>query len=99
VLDCRLKEATCVAGLGRTREALARFEALLPAFERVHSVRSDQTLNLRRTIGQLLAVTGQAAARPFLSDLLVDMRNVHGDEHPDTQSVRDLLNKLDQLGE
>ncbi|MCW2901209.1 MAG: serine/threonine protein kinase [Streptosporangiaceae bacterium] len=98
VLECRHKEAGCLAGLGRTREALAHLQALLPDFERVYGPTGEQTLDLRHEICRLLAVTGRPdLAWPLAAALLIDIRNTYGDDHPETRSVQDLLDKLDQL--
>jgi hypothetical protein len=99
VLECRHSEAGAMAGLGRTGEALRKLQALQPHYEKEFGTTSSEVLGLREEIGRLLLVNGRydlAWAR--LDELVVDLRRRHGSDHPRTERVQGLLDRLDQIG-
>ena len=98
VLECRFNRALCMAGRGLSRAALHEMTALLPDMNRSLPDREPLVLDLRREIGVLHVIVGDpATGKAVLRALLSDMRVAYGDDHPETQHIRDLLANLDRL--
>lgn len=93
--DCRLKEATCYALIGRTPDALRHLGELL-ADQRVAAGDDDpRTLELRKQIGLLLLGAGRRAeAQQTLTSLLDDLRRLPDTEGPDPSEVAGLLTSV-----
>lgn len=93
--DCRLKEATCYALIGRTPDALRHLGDLL-ADQRTEGGDEDpQTLQLRKQIGLLLLGAGRREeATQTLTSLLADLRRLPGQGRPDPDEIAGLLTSL-----
>lgn len=90
--DCRLKEATCYALIGRTPEALRHLGELLADQRATAGDDDPRTLELRKQIGLLLLGAGRRAeAQQTLTSLLADLRRLPGTEGPDPTEIAGLL--------
>ncbi|MBB6474819.1 serine/threonine-protein kinase [Sphaerisporangium rubeum] len=95
VLHCRRQEATCLALMGRTGEALGMLESLLADELYVFGDEDSRPLELRRQIGLLQLGAGDTdRARATLTDLLGDLSRLYGEGHPEALRVRDNLSRL-----
>ena len=93
--DCRLKEATCYALIGRTRDALRHLGELLVDQRAAAGDDDPRTLELRKQIGLLLLGAGRRAeAQQTLTSLLDDLRRLPGTEGPDPSEVAGLLTSV-----
>ncbi|MEU2659675.1 protein kinase [Streptomyces sp. NPDC007325] len=98
VLACRAGVAACLTMLGRSAEALADFDALLPVQEHVFGATGQEPLDTRFRIAELRAAMGQTRVA---RDLLADLRDRQSAVLPDdderhTRVVR-LLRRLDRV--
>lgn len=93
--DCRLKEATCYALIGRTPDALRHLGDLL-ADQRTEGGDDDpRTLELRKQIGLLLLGAGRREeAQQTLTSLLADLRRLPGQGRPDPDEIAGLLTSV-----
>ncbi|SNR46747.1 Serine/threonine protein kinase [Haloechinothrix alba] len=92
VFRCRLQNATCHALLGDTTTALEAMHELLADERRVFGTHDPRTIELRRQIGLLQLGAGQReAAQGTLRELLDELLEQHGEDHPAVPKVRDLL--------
>ncbi|MFE6103961.1 protein kinase [Streptomyces laurentii] len=98
VLACRAGVAACLSTLGRSAEALADFDALLPVQEHVFGATGREPLDTRFRIAELRAAMGQTQAA---RDLLADLRDrqsavLPGNDERHTRVVG-LLRRLDRV--
>ncbi len=98
VLECRAGVAECLAGLGRTPEALADLERTLPVQEIVFGADSREAFESRFRIAELLARMGRTESA---QEVLVDLRGRQSEvlSNDDGLQVRvaALLGRLDRL--
>ncbi|MEV6632207.1 serine/threonine-protein kinase [Actinoplanes sp. NPDC051470] len=93
--DCRLKEATCYALIGRTPDALRHLGELLADQRAAAGDDDPRTLELRKQIGLLLLGAGRRAeAQQTLTSLLDDLRRLPGTAGPDPSEVAGLLTSV-----
>ncbi|MFB7106664.1 serine/threonine-protein kinase [Streptomyces hydrogenans] len=98
VLACRSGVAACLIMLGRSAEALADFEALLPVQEHVFGATGREPLDTRFRIAELRAAMGQTrVARDLLADLRDRQSAVLSDDDERHTRVVGLLRRLDRV--
>lgn len=96
VVQCRLGEAGCHAGLGDDGLALRLLRGVLADQLAVRPADDPRVLELRRRVGELEAEVGEhAAARRTLADLHDDLSRGAGPDHPSAVRVRDRLEWLE----
>ncbi|MEV4565145.1 serine/threonine-protein kinase [Nonomuraea sp. NPDC049419] len=97
VLDCRRQAADCRAQLGQATTALKEYREVLDLVREKESDTSETAIEVRRSIGALLATEGEIhAARGVLTALRDDLQLLLGPEHPETQEVEEMLKHLDE---
>ncbi|MFF4419087.1 protein kinase [Streptosporangium sp. NPDC001559] len=95
VIDCRRHAADCRAELGHVTSALRQYHEVLSLVRAKESDISQTAIEVRRSIGTLLASEGNvAAAREVLSPLFDDLRVLYGPGHEETQEIADMLRYL-----
>jgi serine/threonine protein kinase len=93
--DCRLKQATCYALIGRTPDALRHLGDLLADQRAAGGEDDPQTLALRKQIGLLLLGAGHRdQARQTLTGLLADLRRLPRPGRPDPDEIAGLLSSV-----
>ncbi|MCD0485992.1 serine/threonine-protein kinase [Streptacidiphilus sp. ASG 303] len=98
LLACRAGAARCLAGLGRSAEALAEFRALLPQQRSALGTGSPDVLGTRREIARLLAGTGDLdGARSELAALRDDQDRLLPPGDPAHREVAALLDRVERL--
>ncbi|MGW4051428.1 protein kinase domain-containing protein [Streptomyces sp. NPDC004779] len=98
VLACRAGVAACLSMLGRSAEALADFDALLPVQEHVFGATGLEPLDTRFRIAELRAAMGQTrVARDLLADLRDRQTAVLPDDDARHTRVVGLLRRLDRV--
>ncbi|GAA3959358.1 serine/threonine protein kinase PkaE [Actinomadura viridis] len=91
VLHCREQTAVCLAQVGHAHEAIRLLEKLLTDVSGREPY-DDLILRVRGHIGRLWLTAGRPAeGRQELSDLLADIRSVHGDDHAQVPGLVQLL--------
>lgn len=94
-LGYRFLAAQCREQAGEISDALAEYQAILPAYAALANHDPGKALSVRDRIGKLLIATGRAReAWPVLLGLLQDQERTLGPQHPDTRAMR---SRLDQL--
>ncbi|WP_063627995.1 serine/threonine-protein kinase [Actinospica robiniae] len=95
-LGYRFLAAQCLEQAGEISDALAEYQAILPAYAALVNHDPGKALSVRDRIGKLLIATGRAReAWPVLLGLLQDQERTLGPQHPETRALR---SRLDQLG-
>ncbi|MEU8122385.1 serine/threonine-protein kinase [Spirillospora sp. NPDC049024] len=95
VLNCREQEAVGQAHLGATDTALTHLEELL----RDLLPDGSAALRVREHIARLKLAAGRTdEGRQELADLLADITDQYGDDHPQAACLRILLDDLSQAG-
>jgi eukaryotic-like serine/threonine-protein kinase len=95
VLNCRRQAADCRAELGHATAALRQYQEVLTLIRDKDGDVSEDALEIRRSIGALLASEGDGqAAWDVLAPLLEDLRLLYGEEHSETQEVARMLGYL-----
>jgi len=98
-VDCACQAARCLAELGRTAQALAEFERLLPILRRSSGDVSEDALEVRRDIGMLLITEGRTTeAKSRLRALVDDLDVLYGPGHEETQELNAILAQIDSTG-
>lgn len=93
--DCRARAADCRARLGQVTEALAELESVLHVVRTVDSDVTDEAVELRETIGELLFAQGKATeAEHVMAALYQDVCVVHGREHEIAVGVAEALARI-----
>lgn len=94
-LSYRFLAAQCREQAGEISDALAEYQAILPAYAQLANHDPAAALAVRDRIGKLLIATGRPReAWPVLLGLLQDQERTLGPHHPDTRALR---SRLDQL--
>jgi tetratricopeptide (TPR) repeat protein len=89
VLHCREQAAVCYAQLGETGEAIRLLGALLVDIADPYD---DMSLRVRERMGRLRLAAGQTVqGRQELLDLLGDIQDAYGDDHPQVAGLLELL--------
>ena len=100
VLDVRVAVAGYVLRSGESKDAMNRYDTLLPAFERVFGIHHPKTMMVR--YGRACAMAGLGKLEECvaeLSNLLEDQSAVLGGGHPDSWLTRvKLVEQLNLLG-
>lgn len=98
VLNCREQEAVSQAHLGATGTALTHLQGLLDDLS-PGSPYDALTLRVRERIARLKLAAGRTdEARKELTELLADLTNLYGDDHPQVAGLRTLIYDLTQAG-
>lgn len=98
LLACRAGTARCLAGLGRTQEALNEFEALLPFQQHVFGPVNPAVLDTRYEIAVLMARGGRLRkARDRVRELTADQRRALPVDDQRLDRAEALLGRLDRL--
>lgn len=101
-LSCRAQAARCQGALGQATEALGELRLVLAGVQDRDSDVSDEAVELRRDIGDLLLSQGKLAeALAVLEPLRTDLAIVHGPEDEQTSDVAETVEfirrSLDEL--
>ena len=100
MLDVRVTVAGYVLRSGELKDAMDRYDTLLPAFERVFGIHHPKTMMVR--YGRACAMVGLGKLEECvaeLSNLLEDQSAVLGGGHPDSWATRSkLVEVLKRLG-
>ena len=100
MLDVRVAVAGYVLRSGESKDAMNRYDTLLPAFERVFGIHHPKTMMVR--YGRACAMAGLGKLEECvaeLSNLLEDQSAVLGGGHPDSWLTRvKLVEQLNLLG-
>lgn len=95
VIHCRRQAADCRAELGHATQALRQYHAVLALVRTKESDTSQTAVDVRRSIGALLAREGdETAACEVLRPLYDDLRVLYGPDHEETQEIAEMLRYL-----
>ncbi|MET7460509.1 serine/threonine-protein kinase [Nonomuraea sp. NPDC005501] len=95
VIHCRRHAADCRAELGHGTHALQQYREVLRLVRAKESDISQIAIELRRSIGTLLAGEGDVtAAREVLNPLFDDLCVLYGPNHEETQEIAEILRYL-----